>query len=679
MKSKSRLIINLLFVLSIVLIGLGCERNHPPDIPVLIYPGPGPDSVEIPVTLRWSCHDPDGDSLLYSVRLTSTEESQEFQTSKTYLELVNLQPKQGYSWSITAKDREFTTKSKENTFYTRLYNPPGVSTDSILFLSDRSLHLWGHLLNIGVMEPSSCGFICDYITYGDINSSQYSKVYSTWSQSGKLDFLTEPIPPKTNVLVKAFATFKDTTRYGQILSTWSPPKVITKSIVLEGEHLICSGNVIYSHWTLLRIGFCIATSSLPDISRDYCVEGYNSPIEFRSQIGNLSPDSAYYARAFATTETGTYYGDVIAVECPTCCQFKAVTVDVETGSPYNIRLIGNIKSACDPQGLRRGFQVSKNPDLVNGEMYWTKGGTGEFDFVVVNLEPETEYFFATKATMGSESASGQVLSFRTPEDSLLKTLKIKTKGVESIGPYSGKLLGEFDTGGINWNSETGFFIGTDPDLVNTGTYISASKGPGTFEAVAGYLEAEKKYFFAACTFYRNKPHLGSILNFSTVEDTITSFMVGAKRDPVEIHFYDPPVILDDPSPHYLTLAMDLDQDGVTDVKLLSDHHYSPGGYDSQSSSISIYNDSLQISTIDGKPNRSDFGEIKENLKVWSNGGYYFQFSQNGNKSNENWYQTGFVVFRILTNGKYRYGWIKISIVNVTKVTIYEYALERVGS
>lgn len=103
--------------------------NHPPDKPVLLYPGNNATDVSIDVTLRWQCSDPDGDELLYNVYIREKGSStwQVVSRIKTnYYKPGNLEYSTTYEWYIVAVDEQgLETKSNLWQFTTELYASQG--------------------------------------------------------------------------------------------------------------------------------------------------------------------------------------------------------------------------------------------------------------------------------------------------------------------------------------------------------------------------------------------------------------------------------------------------------------------------------------------------------------------------------------------------------------------------
>lgn len=90
------------------------------------------------------------------------------------------------------------------------------------------------------------------------------------------------------------------------------PTVITEAVVSVGTtDAVCGGSVEYSgYYELTAVGFCWSEKDEPTIEDHYSVEA-TSAGSFVGKINNLSPNTTYYVRMYATNANGTYYGNVL--------------------------------------------------------------------------------------------------------------------------------------------------------------------------------------------------------------------------------------------------------------------------------------------------------------------------------------------------------------------------------
>ncbi|MGJ8454080.1 Ig-like domain-containing protein [Pseudothermotoga sp. U03pept] len=91
-------------------------ENRAPNVPQVVSPPDGAQSVNIPVMLQWSCSDPDGDPLSYDLYLNNQKKQT---TTQTQYILDNLTPNTTYQWYVVASDGTNTTTGPTWTFTTK--------------------------------------------------------------------------------------------------------------------------------------------------------------------------------------------------------------------------------------------------------------------------------------------------------------------------------------------------------------------------------------------------------------------------------------------------------------------------------------------------------------------------------------------------------------------------------
>ena len=120
------------------------------------------------------------------------------------------------------------------------------------------------------------------------------------------------LKPNTSYNVRAYATNRSGTYYGQKLSFTTapgPPELTTNNVSnITFSSATCGGNIVSDGGrTIIARGVCWGTSANPSISNSHTTDGAGTG-SFSSRITGLSPNMTYYVRAYATTNVGTYYG-----------------------------------------------------------------------------------------------------------------------------------------------------------------------------------------------------------------------------------------------------------------------------------------------------------------------------------------------------------------------------------
>jgi hypothetical protein len=83
--------------------------------------------------------------------------------------------------------------------------------------------------------------------------------------------------------------------------------VAVKDITSTGAY--CSYSIKAENVTVTRQGVCVNKKPNPTTDNNYYGSKGLGPINFSAEITGLSPNTKYYVRAFATTGSGTTYGN----------------------------------------------------------------------------------------------------------------------------------------------------------------------------------------------------------------------------------------------------------------------------------------------------------------------------------------------------------------------------------
>ncbi|MFB6342664.1 choice-of-anchor J domain-containing protein [Saccharicrinis sp. FJH62] len=136
------------------------------------------------------------------------------------------------------------------------------------------------------------------------------------------------------------------------------------------------------------------------------------------ELTDLTPETDYYFRAFATNSEGTAAGLVK--------QFKTienltvpevVTLSASSNSENAVSLNGNVSSDGGTTITQRGFYWSltnTSPNDGDNKEVIT-GTTGEFTYTLTNLVPNTTYYYRAFADNSEGTALGEILQFKTDE------------------------------------------------------------------------------------------------------------------------------------------------------------------------------------------------------------------------------------------------------------------------
>lgn len=274
------------------------------------------------------------------------------------------------------------------------------------------------------------------------------------------------------------------------------PTIASKEIVDITDTSAKSGGVIISNGNdlIFERGVCWSSSSLePTISDNKTNEGEGDE-EFISEIENLSSNTTYYLRAYATNSVGTAYGDTNLFK--TNAGLPTITTSMVSLITQNsAKCGGTITAQNNLVIIARGicWGTEPLPNLLGNK---TIDGTGQGEFVsnITGLNANTTYYIRAYATnTDGATAYGTDSIFKTKADlptlttntvsSITQTTAISGGNITSNGGVS------IVSRGVCWNTET------LPEITDSRT--SEAGGLGEFISNISELSANTLYYLRA--------------------------------------------------------------------------------------------------------------------------------------------------------------------------------------
>ncbi len=286
---------------------------------------------------------------------------------------------------------------------------------------------------------------------------------------------------------------------------------------LSGTTASCGGNITSDGGaTVTARGVCWSTGQTPTISDSKTSDGTGTG-SFSSSITGLSPNTAYYVRAYATNSEGTGYGSSISFTTPGDFHLPELTTNVINDlSGTTATCGGNITSDGGSAITARGvcWSTGSSPTIANSK---TSDGTGagSFTSAITGLSPTTAYFVRAYATNNTGTAYGSEISFTTLGDYHLPELT--TTDVSDIGIFTA-------TSGGNITSDGGATVtargvcwsqGQTPTIADSTT--NDGTGAGSFESYLTGLMPNSIYYIRAYATNAAGTGYGSAMSFTTDE------------------------------------------------------------------------------------------------------------------------------------------------------------------
>ena len=311
-----------------------------------------------------------------------------------------------------------------------------VTTSSVSNITETSAKCGGTVTASGY-SVGACG-----LCYSELPNPTVSS-YITSDQVGTGTFTStmSGLEPGTKYYVRAYATTSSGTLYGEQKEFTTlgdnnggdddddngggnggdneeatKPTVTTNSVSnITFESATCGGNVTDDGGANVTArGVCWSTSQNPTIYDNKTTDGSSTGI-FTSQLCNLSENTKYYVRAYATNEKGTSYGEQKSFTTSNNTTLPSVTTNSVSNITFESATCGgNVTDDGGANVTARGvcWSTSQNPTISDNKT--TDGsGTGSFISNLINLNENTTYYVRAYATNEKGTSYGEQKSFKT--------------------------------------------------------------------------------------------------------------------------------------------------------------------------------------------------------------------------------------------------------------------------
>ena len=201
--------------------------------------------------------------------------------------------------------------------------------------------------------------------------------------------------------------------------TYAMPTVVTEDVTNKTATSATLNGSVTSSDTENKItakGFCWGTEPELTIEGTHTNDGSGTGT-YSSNLTNLTENTTYYVRAYATTKLGTAYGEEKSF---TTAELKLPTVTTKDVTNITINSAvcgGNVTDDGNGTVTARGICWSEvqNPTINNIYSEETNNGTGTGSFTsqLTNLKENTTYYVRAYATNEKGTIYGEEKSFTT--------------------------------------------------------------------------------------------------------------------------------------------------------------------------------------------------------------------------------------------------------------------------
>jgi len=331
---------------------------------------------------------------------------------------------------------------------------PTVKTNEVSSVVQDAAICGGVVIDDGGAEVTARGVCWSTSQNPTINGSH------TDDGTGEGDFTSTitGLTAGTTYYVRAYATNEKGTSYGEEKSFMTSiymdlPKLTTKEIEDITETSATSGGEVVSDGgaPVIARGICWSTSQNPTIDdNDGMTTDGNGTGTFTSDLVNLTANTTYYVRAYATNVMGTAYGEQRSFTTeeeeaeltpPTVITSEVIDITETTAVSG-----GNVTDDGGATVTARGicWSISQNPTLDDNDGMTTDGnGTGTFTSNLTNLKERTTYYVRAYATNEKGTSYGDEISFTTEEE--------EEEGCEPDGEIAGHYYVDLGLpSGVKW-------------------------------------------------------------------------------------------------------------------------------------------------------------------------------------------------------------------------------------
>ncbi len=290
-----------------------------------------------------------------------------------------------------------------------------ITTSEASSISNTSIRTGGTISSDGGDYVTTRGICWNTSTNPTINDN----VSSSGSGIGSFESTISNLTIGTNYYIRAFATNSIGTKYGNEITATTTSIVVPTVATVEATSItdvsaVSGGNIASDGGApVSEKGVCWSTAPNPTTDDFKTQDGSESGV-FSSSISGLSPNSAYYIRAYATNTEGTSYGNETSfTTIPSLPELSTKSAAVEGTT---VILGGIITNDGGANVTERGVCWSTSPNPTIADNVTSDGnGDGEYLSQIIGLTLGDTYYSRAFATNSSGTAYGNEVRFTALE------------------------------------------------------------------------------------------------------------------------------------------------------------------------------------------------------------------------------------------------------------------------
>lgn len=297
-----------------------------------------------------------------------------------------------------------------------------------------------------------------------------------------------------------------------------PTLATTENMHVTADSATVVGFVVAQGDGFTERGVCYNTTANPTVDNSKVVYTADTPeATFKVILSGLNYATKYYARAYATSELRTVYGEELTFT--TLPVAPVVTTAAITDITGNSAIGGgNVTISGGAEITARGvcFGTVQNP-TVSGTKTTDDKGTGEFVSTLAGLQGNTTYYARAYATNVVGTSYGPEISFKT----LIDLPVVTTASVTAITKTSAISGGNVSYNGGGEVTARGLVYSLNSDPTTNDIKIEGGSGTGTFVSKLENLEKYTTYHVRAYATNSAGTAYGADVQFTTLADILT--------------------------------------------------------------------------------------------------------------------------------------------------------------
>ena len=265
-----------------------------------------------------------------------------------------------------------------------------------------------------------------------------------------------------------------------------PVVTTTKATDITQTSVVSGGSISDDGGAEITVrGVCWGTNETHTINDNKTEDGQGKG-NFTSQITDLTSNTTYYVRAYATNSAGTGYGEAISFKTLEGKTLPVLTTtDVTEITPSSAVSGGNITNDGGMEVTARGvcWSTSKAPTIENHKTIDGEN-TGSFISQITDLDANTTYYVRAYATNVLGTSYGKEISFTTLEMTLPVITTTEVTKITQLTAVSGGTItsnggSPITARGVCWSRDTDMPTTDFPkteDGTGIGSFVSEITG-----------------------------------------------------------------------------------------------------------------------------------------------------------------------------------------------------------